>query len=230
MKHPNPWQDNQKLIKVNNTRWSINFRTYIWSLDKGLKSWEKVRGWRLNIITKFNNWEIKRKAINIDRLTWFLNWLARDCTHQDPSSVQFSSATLSCLTLRPHGLQHARLSCLSPTPRACSNSGPLSWQCHPTSVIPFSSCLQSYPESGSFPVNNFFTPDGQSIGVSASASVLPMNTQDLSPLGWTGWISLMSKGLSRVFTNTRVQKHQSFSTQSSLWSNSHNHTRLLEKP
>ena len=88
MKHPNPWQDNQKLIKVNNTRWSINFRTYIWSLDKGLKSWEKVRGWRLNIITKFNNWEIKRKAINIDRLTWFLNWLARDCTHQDPSSVQ----------------------------------------------------------------------------------------------------------------------------------------------
>ena len=128
-------------------------------------------------------------------------------------SVQFSCSVVSD-SLRPHGLQHARPPCPSPTPGACSNSCPLSWWCHPTissSVIPFSSRLQSFPESGSFPVNQFFTSGGQSIGISASASILAMNIQDWFSLGLTGLISLQSKGLSRVFSNTTVQKHQFFS-------------------
>ena len=115
-------------------------------------------------------------------------------------------------SLWPHGLKHTRLPCLSPTPGACSNSCPLSQWCHPTissSVVPFSSCLQSFPASGSFPVSLFFTSGGQSIGAPASASILSMNIQDWFPLGWTGWISLQSKGLSRVFFNTTVQRHLS---------------------
>ena len=127
----------------------------------------------------------------------------------------------------------ARQSSLSITNSwVCSNSCPWSQWCHPTissSVVPFSSCLQSFPASGSFPVSQFFTPGGQSIGVSASASVLPMNIRDWFPLGWTCWISLQSKGLSRVFSNTPVQKHQFFSTKLSLQSSSHIHTWLLEK-
>ena len=125
------------------------------------------------------------------------------------------------------------LPCSSPIPRACSNSCTLSRWCHLTissSVVPFSSCLQSFLASGSFPMSQFFTSDGQSIRVSASASVLPMNIQDWFPLGLTGWLSLQSKGLLRVFSNTTVWKHQFFSTQLSLWSNSHIHTWLLEKP
>ena len=113
--------------------------------------------------------------------------------------------------LRPHGLQHAMPPCPSPSPRDHSNSCPLSWWCYPTissSVVPFSSSPQAFPESGSFQMSQPFTSGGQSIGVSASTSVLPMNTQDWSPLEWTGWISLQSKGLSRVFSNTTVQKHQ----------------------
>ena len=136
-------------------------------------------------------------------------------------------------TLRPHGLQHARLPCPSPPPGVCSNSHPLIQWCHPTissSVIPFSSCPQSFPESGSFPMNQLFTWSGQSIRASASTSVLPMNIQDWFPLGLTGLISLKSKAFSRVFSNTTVQKHQFFSSQPSLWSNSHIHTWLLEKP
>ena len=124
-----------------------------------------------------------------------------------------SVQSLGCARLWPHGLQHARLPCPSPIPRACWNSCALSHWCHPTissSVVPFSSYLQSFPVSGSFPVSQLFAWDGQSIGVSASASVLPVNIQDWSPLGWTGWISLQSKGLSRVFSNTTVQKHQFF--------------------
>ena len=119
-------------------------------------------------------------------------------------------------SLRPHGLQHSRLPCLTATPRACSNSCPLSQWCHPTflsSIIPFSSYFQYFPASGSFQMSQFFTSGGQSIGVSTSASVLSMNIQDWFPLGWTGWISLQSKGLSRVFSNTTVQKHQFFGTQ-----------------
>ena len=149
------------------------------------------------------------------------------------SSVLFNSVTQSCLILWPHGLQHARLPCLSPTPRACSYSRPSSRWCHPTilsSIIPFSSCLQSFLASGSFPMSQFFASSGQSIGASASASVLPMNIQDWFPLGWTGLITLQSKGLSRVFSNTTVQKHPFFSAQLSLWSNYHIHVWLLEKP
>jgi len=134
------------------------------------------------------------------------------------SSVQFSHSAVSDF-LQPHGQQHARPSCPSPTPRVYPNSCPLSWWCHPTissSVIPFSSCLQSFPASGSFPMSQFFASGGERIGVSPSTSVLPMNTQDWSPLGWAGWISLQSKGLSRVFSNTTVQKHQFFGAQLSL--------------
>ena len=127
--------------------------------------------------------------------------------------------------------QHARPPCPSPIPGACSNSCPLSQWCHPiisSSVVPFSSCLQPFPASGSFEMSQFFASGGQSIRTSASASVIPMNIQDWSPLGWTGWISLQSKGLSRVFSNTTVQKYQFFSAQLYLWSNSHIHTWLLE--
>ena len=132
-----------------------------------------------------------------------------------------------------HGLQHTRLPCPSPPTRIYSNSWPLSRWCHPAislSDIPFSSCLQSCPALDSFPMSQFFTSGGQRIGALASASVLPVNIQDWFPLGWTGWISFQSKGLSRVFSNTTVQKHQFFGTQLSLWSDSHIHTWLLEKP
>ena len=128
------------------------------------------------------------------------------------SSAQFSSSVMSD-SLWPHGLQHARPPCPSPTPGVYSNSYPLSrWSdlTIPSSVVPFSSHLQSFLASGSFPISQFFASGGQSIGVSASASVLPMNIQDWFPLGWTGLISLQSKGLSGVFSNTTVQKHQFF--------------------
>ena len=130
-------------------------------------------------------------------------------------SVQFSCSVVSD-SLWPHGLQHARLPCPSPTPGVCSKSCPLSQWCHPTissSVIPFSSCLQSFPASGSFPMSQFYTSGGQSIAVSASATVRPMNIQDLFPLGLTSLIFLQSKGLSRVCSNITVQKHQFFGTQ-----------------
>ena len=131
------------------------------------------------------------------------------------SSAQFSCSVV-CDSLWSHGLQHTRLPCSSPTPRGFTDSCPLSQWCHPTissSVVPFSSRLQSFPASGSFQMSQFFTSGGQTIGVSASASVLPMNIQDWLLLGLTGLISLLSKGLSRVFSNTTVQKHQFFSTQ-----------------
>ena len=131
---------------------------------------------------------------------------------------QFSRSVMSN-SLWPHGLHHTRLPCSSPSPGACSNSCPLSRRCHQiisSSVIPFSSHLQSCPASGSFPMNQFFTSGSQSTGASASASVLPMNIQHWFPLGWSGWISLQSKGLSWVFSNTTVQKHQFFGTQLSL--------------
>ena len=147
------------------------------------------------------------------------------------SSVHFSHSVLSD-SLRPHGLQHTRAPCRSQTPGVYPNSCPLSQWCHPTissSVVPFSFCLQSFLASRSFQMSQLFASGGQSIGTSASRSVLPMNIQTWSPLGWTGWISLLSKGLSRVFSNTTVQKHQFFSAQLSLQSNSHIHTWLLEK-
>ena len=150
----------------------------------------------------------------------------------DFSSVQFSCSVVSD-SLRPHESQHARPPCPSPTPEVYSNSRASSRWCHPaisSSVIPFSSCPQSLPASEPFPMSQFFAWGGQSIGVSALASVLPMNTQDWSPLEWTGWISLQSKGFSRVFPNTTVQKHQFFGTQLSSQSNFHIHTWPLEKP
>ena len=147
-------------------------------------------------------------------------------------TVQFSHSVMSD-SLRPHEPQHTRPPCPSPTPRVHPNPCPSTQWCHPaisSSVVPFSSCPQSFPASGSFPMSQLFASGGQSIGVSASTSVLPMNTQDWSPLGWTGWISLQSNRLSRVFSNTTVQKHQFFSTQLSSQSNSHIHTWPLGKP
>ena len=184
-----------------------------------------------DVFQVFSKWHLVGPSLTIasppvNRLT-FAN-LSEDVI----SVSQFSCSVVSD-SLQPHGLQHARFPCTSPTPRACSNSCPSSRWCHPTIssfVIPFSSCLQSFPASGSFPMSQLFASGGQSIGASALASVLPMNIQDWFPLGWTGWISLQSKGLSRVFSTTTVQKHQFFSTQLSLRSNSHIHTQLLEKP
>ena len=149
-------------------------------------------------------------------------WMGKSITKQ----LLFSHSVMSN-SLRPHGLRHNSLPCPSPSPWVCSNSCPLSWWCYPTissSVIPFSSCLQSFPALGSFLMSQLFVSGGQSIGASASASVLPMNIQDWFPLGLTGLISLQSKGLSKVFSNTTVQKHQSFGAQPSSQSNSHIHT------
>ena len=154
---------------------------------------------------------------------WHLLWL---------DSVQFSCSVVSD-SLQPHELQHARTPCPSPAPGVHSNSHPSSRWCHPaisSSVIPFSSCPQSLPTSESFPMSQLVTWGGQNTGVSALASFFPMNTQDWSPLEWTGWISLQSKGLSRVFSNTTVQKHQFFGSQLSSQSNSRIHTWPLEKP
>ena len=148
------------------------------------------------------------------------------------SSDQFSLSVLSG-SLWPHESQHSRPPCPSPTPGVHSNSRPSSQWCHPailSSVVPFSSSPQSHPASESFPMSQLFAQGGQSIGVSAPASVLPVNTQDWYPLERTGWISLQSKGLSRVFSNTTGQNHQFFDTQLSSQSNSHIHTWLLEKP
>ena len=148
------------------------------------------------------------------------------------SSVRFSHSVVSD-SLQPHESQHTRPPCPSPTPTVYSNSCPLSQWCHPaisSSLVPFSSRPQSLPASGSFPMSQLFAWGGQSIGVSALVSLLPMNIQDWSPLGWTGWISLQSNGLSRVFSITTVQKHQFFSAQLSSQSNSHIHTWPQEKP
>ena len=139
---------------------------------------------------------------------FFTSWATREVYQF--SSVQFSRSAISD-SLRPHELQHGQAPCPSPTPRVHSNSHPSSQWCHPvisSSVVPFSSCPQSLPASESFPMSQLFAWGGQSTGVSASASFLPENTQDWSPLGWTGWISLQSKGVSRVFSSTTVQKHQ----------------------
>ena len=150
------------------------------------------------------------------------------------SSIQFSSVPQLCLTLcNPMDLSTSGFPVHHLLPGACSNLHPLSWWCHSTfssSVIPFSSCLQSCPESGYFLMSQFFASSGQSIGASASTSVLQINFQNWFPLGLTGWIALQSKGLLRVFFNTTVQKYQFFWAQLSLWPKSHIHTWLLEKP
>ena len=153
---------------------------------------------------------------------------------ENGSSLQSSSVqSVMSDSLRSHGIQHTSHPCPSPTPGVYPNSCLLSQWCHPTissSVITFYSCPLSFPASESFQKSQLFASGGQSTGISASISVLPMNTQDWSPLGWTGWISLQFKGLSRVFSNTTVQKHQFFSAQLSSQSNSHIHTWPLEKP
>ena len=170
----------------------------------------------LNKMIKLSS--IKRKTPTIMGRMYMVN--TRLWSFKFKGSSMFSSVTQMCPSLlRPHGLQYTRPPSPSPTPGAYSNSCPLSRWCHPTisfSVIPFSTCFQSYPASRSFPLSQFFTPGGQNIGVLASALVFPMNIQGWFPLGWTGWISLLSKGLSRVFSNTTVQKHQFLSTQLSL--------------
>ena len=155
--------------------------------------------------SSLNHWINRMISLKVIQLS-FIVW-------PSVSSVQLSLSVMPN-SLQPHGLQHTRSPCPSPTPGVYSNSFPLSRWCHPTIssfVVPFSSCLKSFPASESFPMSQFFTSGGQSIGASASASVLPMNIQDWFPLEWTGWISLQSKGLSRVFSNTTVQKHQFFS-------------------
>ena len=205
----------------------------------------------MSIALKYKNWGWGWRYVNIDQNA-FVSWHSAQfhaikyvlkklkshglCTEviYNPSfnSVQFSSSIMSSC-LRPHGQQHTRHSCPSPTPRACSNSCPSSQWFHSTissSVVPFLLLPSIFPASGSFPMNQFFPSGGQSTGVSASASVFPVNIQDWFPLGLTGWNFLQSKGLSRVFSNTTVQKHQFFSTQLSLWSNSYIHTWLVEKP
>ena len=159
-------------------------------------------------------------------------WNVRSMNQGKITSVQLGGSVMSD-SLQPHEPQQTRPPCPSPTPGVYANSCPLNWWCHPTissSAMPFSSCLQSFPESVSFQMSQLFAWGGRSIGVSASTSVLPINTQDWSPLRWTGWISLQSKGLSRVFSNTTVQKHQFFGTQLSSQSNFHTHTWPLEKP
>ena len=170
-------------------------------------SWERPDAW---------SWEVRAAPVL--------------CLRKAFLSMQFSRSVVSD-SLWPHGLQHARLPCPSPSPGVCSNSCPLSQWCHPTissSVVPVSSRLQSFPASGAFPMTQLFASGGQRIG--ALASVLPMTIQDWFPLAQTGLISLQSKGLSRVFSNITVQKHQFFGPQLSLWSNSHICTWLQEKP
>ena len=175
-------------------------------------------------------WELSPNSLS---WYWYCFYKAKNdliCSVQSVS--QFSSSVVSD-SLWPHESQHARPPCPSPTPGVYSSSSPSTRWCHPatsSSVVPFSSCPQSLPASGSFPMSQLFAWCGQSIGVSTSASVLPMNTQDWSPSGWTGWISLQSQGLSRVFFNTTVQEHQFFGAQLSSQSNSHIHTWPLEKP
>ena len=177
-----------------------------------------------------SGWHRSGKYLYEDNISWSWLWNDIDDRSNGFLLLLFSHSVLSD-SLWHDGLQHTCPTCPSLSPRAFSNSCPLSQWCHPTissSVIPFSSCPQSFPASGSFLMNCLCTSGGQSNG--ASASVLPMNIQGWFPLGLTCLISLQSKGLSRIFSNTIVQKHQFFGTQLSLWSNSYIHTWLLEKP
>ena len=174
--------------------------------------------------------------VNLDLLRSRLNQLNVDakpvCAFELYSSTQFSSVTQSCLTLRPHALQHTRLPCPSPTPGAYSDSCPLSRWCYPaisSSVVPFSSCLQSFPASRSFPMSQFFASGGQRLGVSASASVLPMNIQDWFPLGWTGWISFWTRDSQESSPTPQFKSINSLAL-SFLYRPTHIHTWLLEKP
>ena len=176
----------------------------------------------------FHSWSKRAKWVE----TWKNSQIICSDVVYIKSALQFSHSVVSS-SLWPHESQHARPPCPLPTPGVHSNSCPLGQWCHPaisSSGVPSSSCPQSLTASGSFPMSQLLAWGGQRTGVSASASVLPMNTWDWSPLGWSGWISLQSKELSGVFSNTTVQKHQFFSIQLSSQSNSHIHTWLLKKP
>ena len=211
------WEGNREgLAAVKSSVWrEHNLCIEVW-WEARLERWVGDNLWTL----EQNVREGKLKILNITLLTMSsLKMFFGKKTQWTLCSPSVSCHSVVSDSLWPHGLQHYRLPCPSPTPGAGSNSCPLSQWCHPTissSVIPFSSCLQSFPASGSFPMSQFFASGGQSIGVSASASVLPMNIQDWFPLGWTGWISSQSKGLSSVFSNTTVQKHRIFGAQLSL--------------
>ena len=203
-----------------NTPVSKLFSQFLWVFLTNYHTWEGNSG---------NTWF---EAGNLGLATGELRQFCRTDSYSVFSSVQFSCSVVSD-SLRPHGLQHSRPPSPSSTPGVYSNSCPLNQWCHPTissSVIPFFSRLQSFQASRSFQMGQLFASGGQSIGVSASASVLPMNTQDWFPLWWTGWVSLHSNGPSRVFSNTTVQKHKFFGAQLSSQSNSNIHTWLLEKP
>ena len=203
-------------------------------LTEKICKWYDWQGLDFQNIWTSRTTQLTKKQTNRKMGRRYESFLQRQTDGQQATSLtlQFSHSVMSD-SLQSHDLQHARPACPSPTPRVHSNSCPSSQWYHPaisSSVVPFSSCPQSLPASESFPMSQLFAWDGQSTGVSASASVPPMNTQDSSPLEWTGWISLQSKGLSRVFSNTTVQKHQFFGTQLSSQSNSHFHTWPLEKP
>ena len=192
--HPDRGKRKSRKVKINFCLWTVHYELF-----------RKLRV-QNRVILKFRDTDL-----NI-----YFNEV--NVTRHNISLVQFSRSVGSD-SLWPHELQHARPPCPSPTPGIYSNSCALCWWCHPaisSSVVHFSSCPQSLPASGSFSMSQLFASGGQGIGVSALASVLPMNTQDWSPLGWTGFISLQSKGLSRVFSNTTVQKHQFFGIQLSL--------------
>ena len=189
------------------------------TINKLKSKTRKLHGWTLPIFKELTSRE----------------WMLQNSFYETSiqfSSVQFSRSVVSD-SLRPHESQHARPPCPSPTPRVYSDSCPSSQWCHlaiSSSAVPFSSCPQSLPASESFPMSQLFAWGGQSTGVSASASFPPKKSQGWSPSEWAGWISLQSKGLSRIFFNTTVQKHQFFSAQPSSQSNSHIHTWPLEKP
>ena len=204
--------------------WTLLTRYWIWANIRLINSTQhalKVTGF---------SWSSVRRSFLHENL--FNNLISNVLITYQFSSVHFNRAVMSD-SLQPHELEHTRLPCPSPTPGVHSNSCPSSWWCHraiSSYVVPFSFCPQSLPASESFPMSQLFASGGQSTGVSAVASFLPKNTQDWSPLEWTGWISLQSKGLSRVFSNTIVQKRQFFSIQLSSQFNSHIHTWPLEKP
>ena len=197
-----------------------------------VESWKELTPKLLELISnccKFADTKLIYKRQSLYYIPSVNKWDSKIKAHCH-LSIQFSHSVVSD-SLPPHGLQQARLPCPSLTPRACSDSCPSSWWCHPaisSSVVPFS--CQSLPASESFPMSQLFAWGGQSIGVSALASFLPKKSQGCSPSEWTGWISLQSKGLSRVFSNTTLQKHQFFGAQLSSQSKSHIHVWPQEKP
>ena len=209
----------------------INSRFNVFLIPKHPKQLLCAHSW----VANYKRWLLPSRNLQWEMIIfWSHNMVCGiSVTHSVSQSVSLFSRSVLSHSLWPHEPQHARPRCLSPTPGVHPNPCPLNWWCHPTitsSVFPFSSCPQSFPASGSFQMSQLFTSGGQGIEVAASASVLPMNIQDWSPLGWTGWISLQSKGLSGVFSNTTVQKHQFFVAQLYLHANSHIHPWLLEKP